>query len=158
LVVFDFIGEALGFPGGFGQFVFETEPEKFQFSNSIALISTILAAGGVAVGYVFWAEDARPAQRMGEMFRPVYLLLYNRFYIDELYQWVINNIILALGKIVAWFDRNIVNDTGVDGPAGLTYFTGFGLKFLETGKLPNYALAISAGFIVIAIVFLLVVV
>ena len=160
LVVFDFVGEALAFPGGFGQFVFifEDGPEEFEFSTSIAAISTILAAGGVVVGYIFWAEDARPAKRMGEMFRPVYLLLYNRFYIDDLYQWVINNIILTLGKIVAWFDRNIVNDTGVDGPAGLTYLTGFGLKFLETGKLPNYALAISAGFIVMTIVFLLVVV
>jgi NADH-quinone oxidoreductase subunit L len=95
---------------------------------------------------------------MGETFRPVYLLLYNRFYIDAFYQWVINNIILVLGKAVAWFDRNIVNDTGIDGPGGLAIFTGYGLKFLESGKLPNYALAISVGAIIIAIVFLLVVI
>ena len=30
----------------------------------------------------------------------------------------INNIVLGLGGIVAWFDRNVVNDTGVDGSAG----------------------------------------
>jgi NADH-quinone oxidoreductase subunit L len=157
-VVFSGVGEALGFPGGFGEFVFTHEPESFEFDVGIAAISTILAGGGLAVGWVFWSEDAQPAKRMGETFRPVYQLLYNRLYIDDIYQWVINNIILTLGKILSWFDRNIVNDTGVDGPAGLAYFTGFGAKFLETGKLPNYALAISLGVIVMAIVFLLVVV
>jgi len=57
---------------------------------------------------------------------------------------------------IAWFDRNIVNDTGVDGSARLGVFAGFGMKFLETGKLPNYALAIVTGVIVLAIVFLVV--
>jgi NADH-quinone oxidoreductase subunit L len=157
-LVFSGVGEALGFPGGFGEFVFTHEPEEFDFSLGIAALSTILAGGGLAVGWVFWSEKAEPAERMGEMFRPVYLLLYNRFYIDDIHQWVINNVILTLGKILAWFDRNIVNDTGVDGPAGMAYFAGFEFKFLETGKLPNYALAISLGVIVMAIVFLLVVV
>ena len=157
-VVFSDVGDALGFPGGFGEFLFSEEPEKFDFALDIAVLSTILAGGGVVVGFIFWAGDAVPARRMGEMFRPVYLLLYNRFYIDDFYQWVINHIILTLGKIIAWFDRNIVNDTGVDGSAALAYFTGFELKFLESGKLPNYALAIAAGVIVIAVVFLVVVV
>jgi NADH-quinone oxidoreductase subunit L len=157
-VVFSVVGEAMGFPGGFGEFVFSHEPEEFDFAIDIAILSTILAGGGVIVGYIFWSGDAAPATRMGEMFRPVYLLLYNRFYIDAFYQWVINNIILVLGKTVAWFDRNIVNDTGIDGTGGLAVFTGYGLKFLESGKLPNYALAISVGAIIIAIVFLLVVV
>ena len=40
-----------------------------------------------------------------------------------------------------------MNDTGVDGSAGLGVFAGFEMKFLETGKLPNYALAIVAGVI-----------
>jgi NADH-quinone oxidoreductase subunit L len=88
------------------------------------------------------------------MFRPVYQVLYNRYYIDDAYQWVINRIVLTLGKIVAWFDRNIVNDTAVDGTAGLGVFAGFEMKFLETGKLPNYALAIVAGVIALAVLLL----
>ena len=47
-----------------------------------------------------------------------------------------------------------MNDTGVDGSAGLGYFAGYELKFTETGKLPNYALAIAGGVVVIAILFL----
>jgi hypothetical protein len=45
----------------------------------------------------------------------------------------------------------------VDGSAGVTYGTGFRAKFLESGKLPNYALAISLGTIVVAVAFLTVV-
>jgi NADH-quinone oxidoreductase subunit L len=155
-VVFEGVGKALGFPGGFGQFVWFEEPEKFDFDVVIALTSTVLAGGGVVVGWIFWQGNAEPAKRMGDMFRPVYRLLFNRFYIDEIYQWVINNIVLVLGRILAWFDRNIVNDTGVDGSAVMGYLAGFELKFLETGKLPNYALAIAAGVVIISIVFLLV--
>jgi len=113
-----------------------------------------MAVGGMAAGWYFWSNEAEPARRAAEMFRPVYQVLYNRYYIDDFYQWVINRIILALGKIVAWFDRNIVNDTAVDGTAGLGVFAGFEMKFLETGKLPNYALAIVAGVIALAVLLL----
>ena len=154
--VFSPVGEAFGFPGGFGEFVWFEEPEKFDFDIVLALTSTVLAVGGLIVGWIFWQGTAEPAKRVGEMFRPVYLLFYNRFYIDELYQWVINNVILVLGRILAWFDRNIVNDTGVDGSGAMGYLAGFELKFLETGKLPNYALAIASGVVIISIVFLLV--
>ena len=156
LFVFEGVGKAFGFPGGFGQFVWTDEPEKFDFNVGIAALSTILAGGGVVVGWIFWQGSAEPAKRAGDMFRPLYLLFYNRFYIDNIYQWAINNIVLVLGKILSWFDRNIVNDTGVDGSAGLAFFSGFELKFAETGRLPNYALAIAAGVIIIAIVFLVV--
>ncbi|MBF8286502.1 MAG: nuoL, partial [Dehalococcoidia bacterium] len=65
-------------------------------------------------------------------------------------------VVLVAGGVIAWFDRKVVNDTGVDGSAGLGLFAGFEMKFLETGKLPNYALAIVAGVIVLAAVFMVV--
>jgi NADH-quinone oxidoreductase subunit L len=153
-VVFDAVGEALGFPGGFGEFVYFEEPEGFDFALDIAILSTVLGVGGIVAGWYVWGNNAEPARRAGETFRPLYQVLYNRYYIDDAYQWVINRIILALGKIVAWFDRNIVNDTAVDGSAGLGLFTGFEMKFLESGKLPNYALAIVAGVIVLSVLLL----
>src|SRR6266487_488117 len=154
LVVFGFVGEALGFPGGFGEFVFFAEPEKFDFAWGVAIFSTALAVGGIVAGWYFWSEKAEPARRAGEALQPVYETLYNRYYIDDAYQWVINRVVLTLGALVAWFDRNIVNDTVVDGSAGLGLFAGFELKFLETGKLPNYALAIVAGVIGLAVLLL----
>jgi len=153
-VVFDFVGEALGFPGGFGEFVFFDEPEPFDFAWDVAIFSTVLAVAGIVAGWYFWSEKAEPARRAGEALRPVYQTLYNRYYIDDMYQWVIDRVVLALGALVAWFDRNIINDTAVDGTGELGLFAGFELKFLETGKLPNYALAIVAGVIGLAVLLL----
>jgi len=153
-VVFGFVGEALGFPGGFGKFVFFEDPEPFDFAWDVAIFSTALAVGGIVTGWYFWSEKAEPARRAGEALQPAYETLRNRYYIDDAYQWVIDRVVLTLGTIVAWFDRNIVNDTAVDGSAGLGLFAGFELKFLETGKLPNYALAIVAGVIGLAVLLL----
>jgi NADH-quinone oxidoreductase subunit L len=153
-VVFGFVGEALGFPGGFGEFVFFEDPEPFDFAWDVAIFSTALAVGGTVVGWYFWSEKAEPARRAGESLQSVYETLRHRYYIDDAYQWVIDRVVLTLGTIVAWFDRNIVNDTAVDGSAGLGLFAGFELKFLETGKLPNYALAIVAGVIGLAVLLL----
>jgi NADH-quinone oxidoreductase subunit L len=149
-VVFDAVGEALGFPGGFGEFVFSEEAEPFDFAWDVAILSTVLAVSGIVTGWYLWANHAEPARRAGERFRPLYEVLYNRYYIDDAYQWVINRVVLTLGSVVAWFDRNIVNDTAVDGTANLGVLAGFEMKFLQTGKLPNYALAIVAGVIALA--------
>ncbi len=156
LVVFEGVGKALGFPGGFGQFVYLEEPEKFHFDWNIGILSSAAAVLGLLVGLYFWAADAQPARKAGEMFRPGYLLLSNRYYIDDFYQLVINRVVLAGGGILSWFDRNIVNDTGVDGSAGMAYLSGWIMKFTQTGKLPNYALGIAGGVIVLSIVFLVV--
>jgi NADH-quinone oxidoreductase subunit L len=154
-VVFDEVGEALGFAGGFGQFVFVLgHPHEYEFDAGTALISTALAGGGLVLGWFLWQGAAEPATRISETFSPIAALFANRFYIDDIYQFAIDRIVLTLGAIIAWFDRNVVNDTGVDGSAGLTYFTGFEIKFLQTGKIPNYALAIAVGIIVLAIVML----
>ncbi len=154
LVVWEGVGDALGFPGGFTQFVYEHEPHKFKFEVDTALISTALAGGGLIAGWVLWSNGARLATRARETFSPIATLLSNRYYVDEVYQWGINHIVLAIGGLIAWFDRVVVNDTGVDGSAGLGYFAGRELKFLQTGKLPNYALAIALGIVVISILFL----
>ncbi len=155
-VAFDGVGEALGFPGGIGKFVFLEEPEAFHFPWDVALLSTVAAVAGLAGGFYFWSGDATPARRAAEVFRPAYVTLQRKFFMDDIYQWAIDRVVLVAGGVIAWFDRKVVNDTGVDGSAGLGLFAGFEMKFLETGKLPNYALAIVAGVIVLAAVFMVV--
>jgi hypothetical protein len=56
--------------------------------------------------------------------------------------------------MVAWFDRVVVNDTGVDGSAGLAALWGWIMRQVQTGKMPNYALAIAGGAVVIGAVVL----
>jgi NADH-quinone oxidoreductase subunit L len=150
-IVFEAVGEALGLPGGWGEFLYYHEPEEFKFHVDIALLSTLFAVAGIGIGWFLWQGKAAPATRLRESFAPIATLLSRRYYIDDIYQWAINHIALALGGIVSWFDREVVNDTFVDGSAGVTDATGAGLKRTQTGKLPNYALAIAAGATILAI-------
>ncbi|MBI1886091.1 MAG: NADH-quinone oxidoreductase subunit L [Chloroflexi bacterium] len=151
---FDQVGRALGFPGGIGEFVFLDEAQEFAFPVVAAISSSLAAVGGMAFAYALWFGEAEQARQLGERFRPLYKLWKNRYYFDDAYQWAINNLVLVGGNVIAWFDRNVVNDTGVDGSAGLAVFSGFQMKFSQTGRLPNYALAIVMGVIILAIVFL----
>ena len=154
-VAFDAVGKALGFPGGIGEFVFVGgEAETFTVNAGVMALSIVLAVGGVVGGLYIWRGSAqgRPARRAAEALPWAYRTLRNKYYMDDIYQALINGVVLTISAVVAWFDRNVVNDTGVDGAGFVPRITGYVLKFHETGKLPNYALGIAIGVIVLAVV------
>jgi NADH-quinone oxidoreductase subunit L len=153
-VVFEGVGEALGFHSGWLGFVYNHAegPEEFHIDWFISILSLVLVVIGLVAGYFFWRGDAEPARRAGAFSPLLYKLSYNRVYIDELYQFVIDRVVLAAGRVVAVFDRVVVNDSGVNGTGEATGFLGWLGKFPQTGRVPNYALAIIVGVIVIVAV------
>jgi|CXWL01.1.fsa_nt_gi NADH-quinone oxidoreductase subunit L len=153
-VVFEGVGKSMGFHSGFLGFVYNLEegPEIFKIDWTLSFISIALVGAGLGAGWFFWAGEARPAKVAGDFSPFGYRLLLNRFYVDELYQLVIDKIVLAAGQAVAWFDRAVVNDTGVNGTGEITDLGGRLGKYTQTGKMPNYALGIVVGVVVIAIV------
>jgi NADH-quinone oxidoreductase subunit L len=153
-IVFDPVGEAIGLGSGFlgaVENVFVAEVHHFEFDVPIAVISTVLVGLGLGIGYYAWSGNAVPAKRAAAAFPSFYALFRNKFYIDDFYQWCINYIVIGLAKVIAFFDRAVVNDTGVNGSGQITNALGWSLKLLQTGKLPNYALAMIVGVGVIAI-------
>jgi NADH-quinone oxidoreductase subunit L len=153
LVVFDAVGEAVGFGSGFLGMVENVlvEAHDFEIDWPILVISTLLVGAGLAAGYRAWTGDMALAREAGARARPLYVLFANKFYVDAFYQWVIDQVVLGFAKIIAFFDRAVVNDTGVNGPGEFTGATGWVLKHAQTGKLPNYAFAIIVGVVVLAI-------
>jgi NADH-quinone oxidoreductase subunit L len=154
LVVFEGVGKALGFHSGWLGFVYNLGegPEKFAVNWGIAITSVVLVSLGLAGGVAIWGGDAEPSRRAAAFSPLTYKLLLNRFYIDELYQVVIDRVVLATGQVVAVFDRAVVNDAGVQGTGEATSFLGWLGKFTQTGKMPNYAAAIVVGVVVVAAV------
>ena len=71
---------------------------------------------------------------------------------DHTYQALIDRVGMGLSTIVLWFDRTVVNQAGVDGGAQSIGWLGLRLKFLQTGKIPNYALAMAVGAVTLALV------
>jgi NADH-quinone oxidoreductase subunit L len=154
-VVFEFVGDPLGWGQGFLETVEHTltpDPHHFEFDVPMAIISTVLVLAGLGVGLKAWSGDMALAKDAGARFPFFYALFRNKFYIDDAYQWAINNIVLVLAKIIAFFDRAVINDTGIDGPGHVASGGGWLLKLTQTGKLPNYALAMIVGVVVLAVV------
>ncbi len=152
-VVFDQVGEALGFTGGIGAFLEGGGEHGFEFNAGLALTSVALVTIGLlGAVYFYWGNNRRRAQAAATLAPDIYQLWNNRYYMDNLYQAMIDRVFLGAGKVIAWFDRNVVNDTGVDGTAGITRYAGYLLKFHQTGKLPNYALAMVLGILGLALI------
>jgi NADH-quinone oxidoreductase subunit L len=151
-VVFDQVGRALGFPGGIGQVIFLHEPEVLDFNIWVAIGSSALVALGIAAGWYAWSVRTDLPKLAAARLRPVHTLLVNKYYIDDFYQTIIDRVVLGGARVLAWFDRNVVNDTGVNGTAETTGLVSYLLKFQQTGKLPNYALAIIIGVVTLALV------
>jgi NADH-quinone oxidoreductase subunit L len=151
-IVFDQVGEAMGFSGGIGELIFLVEPEHFHFDWAVAIGSSLLVLLGIGAGWYAWMVRPSIPVTAAQQLRPVHTLLVNKYYLDDVYQWIIDRVVLAGARVVSWLDRNVVNDTGINGPAQATGFFAYMLKFTETGKLPNYALGMIIGIVAIAAV------
>ncbi|MDO8673452.1 MAG: NADH-quinone oxidoreductase subunit L, partial [Dehalococcoidia bacterium] len=92
------------------------------------------------------------AEAVIQRFPGVHRLLVNKYYMDDLYQWMIDNLALKFSDLVAWFDKKFVSDGACDGTAGFTLYLGDRLRRHVTGKVYNYALVIVVGLVVIVFV------
>ena len=74
-----------------------------------------------------------------------------RYYVDEAYQWAIDRVVLTVSAALAFFDRAVVNDVAVNGPADVVRKAGIALRLHVTGHVYSYALAVALGVIGLAI-------
>ena len=151
--IFHDFGSALGFPGGFGEFVFLHHAHVFHVDWSLVALSTVLFVLGTFGGAWLYLGGRLDRSTVLVEWQPkVYDLVKNKFYFDELYQFFIDRVVLGFSYLVSWFDRFAVNDTGVDGSATMTNYTGFLLKHLQSGRVPNYAMAIAVGVVALTLI------
>ena len=128
--------------------------EKFHIVPWLTVASLALALSGVAIGwYIYrrgeYAEQAHHA--IARRMFTLHCLLLNKYYMDDLYQWVIDRVALAFSGLVALFDRAVVNDRAVDGPAHAARLTGWWLRLTQTGRLYNYGAAMAVGAVVLVL-------
>jgi NADH-quinone oxidoreductase subunit L len=115
--------------------------EYFVIASSI-----FVALAGLAVAYVMYIKKTELPQKIGAAFQPVYKLLFNKYWIDELYsKTLIQPVIKASEKIVLGFFDVIIIEGIVNGVPGL--IGAFSRKFrkIQTGMLSNYALVMAVG-------------
>jgi NADH-quinone oxidoreductase subunit L len=115
--------------------------------------SLTVAALGIGLSYLFYCQQVFSAEKMAETFRPVYLLLKNKYYVDEFYGWIVKNVLFGLATVLKWFDDEMVDDGMVDGTGWIAQKMGGLLRLTQTGYVQNYALVVFAA---VAVIFMLV--
>lgn len=82
--------------------------------------SVAIAVGGILLAYLIYVKKALAPERFSETLAGVpYNLVYNKYYVDELYDATIIRGTLAISSLLAAFDR-IVIDGVVNGAASVT--------------------------------------
>jgi NADH-quinone oxidoreductase subunit L len=139
------------FGKSFGTFVFYRKPEIPELNLTIAGISTLVALAGIFTAWLIYSKKVIDTARLAARWNGVYSLLYNKYYIDEIYGWFFDKVMLLLGRILDGFDHYVI-DGLFDGFAGLVGLTGRKLRLTQTGYLQSYALVIFTAVIIIVLV------
>lgn len=146
--------------GFFSQLMGSGEAEAVSFvqgffgvlTHPLPLISLIVALLGILLAYAMYCARWISPEKIGKAFKPVYTMLYRKYWMDELYENVIVKTILYNGifKVMAMFDSSVVDGT-VNGTAQGTALAGGALRKLQTGQTQLYVITIAIGAFAIAI-------
>jgi NADH-quinone oxidoreductase subunit L len=125
---------------------FETEIEWV-----VAIPSILIGLAGIIIAWVLYGKRSALPDRLAATFKNTYRVVYNKFYIDEIYLFVAKNIIFRyISAPVAWFDRHIVDGT-MNTIAQVTQVVSFRIRYLQSGQLQKYAFAFISGVIMLAL-------
>ncbi len=119
-------------------------------AGGLIVISVAVALIGIGIAYLMYIKRTPDPVEMAQRFRPIYLVLYNRYWVDELYFAFFINPTVGISRHVLWkiVDVGII-DGIVNGVARLCSLIGAGVRKLQTGFIPDYAWFILAGIIVV---------
>ena len=108
---------------------------------------TVAMLGGFALVLPLLHRRAVAARRARpRVFRPLYLFLLNKWYFDELYDWLFVRPAFWLGRLL-WKggDGTIIDGLGPDGIASRVLWTTGRIVKLQTGYVYHYAFAMLIG-------------
>lgn len=156
-----------GLTGWFSEFVYFEEAYEAHADLGLMAISLMVGISGILLAYMMYYKKSVSADRLAERFRPIYTLLYNKYYFDELYDLIIvrpalriadflwtfdARVIDGLVNLIGWFTvvwseakqlfDAIVVDGAVNGSGYLVRGLGGMLRKLQTGAVQFYSLAI----------------
>ena len=153
-----------------------------QAHQRAMMMSIVIALAGILFGLAMYYERANGTTLISPKlfyipFKPIYVLLWNKYFFDELYMalfvmstrllsrfWarfdrlVIDSVVNFagfMGKVMAFTvdvaDRLIVDDWMVMGSARATALTGAGLSHAQTGRVRQYLVFSIVGLVVLGI-------
>jgi NAD(P)H-quinone oxidoreductase subunit 5 len=115
-------------------------PEFLLMAGSSVGIGLI----GISIAILMYLQKKVSAEAIAKSIQPLYQFSKNKWYIDELYNFLFVTSIRRVARQVLEVDSKIV-DGAVNLAGFATVITGEGLKYFENGKAQFYALVIFIG-------------
>ena len=155
------------------------DPDHDRAHNIVVPLSFVIVILGIGLSALFYYWKRFSADAVAARLRPIYTLLWNKYYFDEFYDGVIVALTVAGSKVLGLFDLRfidgIVNGVGVTVQAGCSRFAGWfddtfvdGLvnlvariiwsvggrvRRVQTGMIQNYLLAVLGGVVLLILIF-----
>jgi NADH-quinone oxidoreductase subunit L len=121
----------------------------------VRLMPLLVGLAGIAVAYWFYMINPMIPVRLVAAFRPVYLLVLNKYYFDELYDILFVRTAFRLGRLL-WQTGDATLIDGVpNGLAELAVDGSRGAVRIQTGSIAVYAFVMLIGLVVLVGIFLI---
>jgi NADH-quinone oxidoreductase subunit L len=141
----------------FGEFISSNgEAYRIHLDKTVALTSVVIAVISIALAtFMYMHPSQHLADALGRRFSGLHKAASNRFYIDEIYQFVTHKIIFKhISTPIAWFDRHVI-DGFFNFLAWGTQSSSYGIRKLQSGRVQQYALVFFCGTLLLVLVLLL---
>jgi NADH-quinone oxidoreductase subunit L len=117
-------------------------------------VSVVIAGIGILIAYFFYIKNPALPKLLAEKWKGLYKLVFNKYYVDELYEILFINSLKKLGTgLWKGFD-----DFVIDGIInGIAYFIGLisgTIKKMQTGFVQNYAFSMVIGGIILVVYYI----
>jgi NADH-quinone oxidoreductase subunit L len=118
-------------------------------------LSTTIALTGLVIAAIFYLVKTGIPVRLARNFSSIYRILFNKYYVDELYSFILIRPTLWIANrfIEGVTDAKIIEGIVNGVPRSIGRFAGI-LRKVQTGLTQQYAIIMAAGILIIIILML----
>jgi len=148
LILLTFVSGAWGYFGGFSVWVNEGVPHHETIDWTVAGTSTVLALIAFAAAYQIYGRHSLRAEMRQRSFGFLYRVVYNKFYIDELYGYVRERLVYGTALILKWVDEKIFDNIMI-GLGAYALATSDLLTESANGQAQRYVVVFYTGVLIL---------
>ena len=141
----------------FGHFISSNgESYSIHLDLSVAITSVVIAILSIGIATWMYKNAKQPvADALAKRFKKLHKAAYNRFYIDDIYQFITHRIIFrCISTPIAWFDHHVV-DGFFNFLAWATNTTSDEIRGLQSGQVQQYAYVFLIGALALILLLIL---
>lgn len=108
----------------------------------------VAAVSGIVIATLIYGFGGAVAGWFSRAFKPIHALLFNKYYVDEIYNALFVRPALWIGRVFFKYgDQAVINGLGPDGIAKQSRLSGVVLSKIQSGYVYHYAFVMMIGLI-----------